>query len=138
MEDITQEIIAEVIINRVNLLRVTVNESAELRNLLDEQINIGHSKIVVDLSQCNHLDTTLIGVLVATHKKLLAKGGELNIVYTLSPEKELLFQLTGISKVLNTFETNEDAVRSFSNRIKLPEPKSDGVIFNKSVAWEFS
>ncbi len=51
MEVITQEIRADVVINRVNLLRVTVNESAELRNLLDEQINIGHSKIVVDLSQ---------------------------------------------------------------------------------------
>jgi len=31
MEDITQEIRADVIINRVNLLRVTVNESAELK-----------------------------------------------------------------------------------------------------------
>ena len=29
MEDITQEIRAEIIINRVNLLRVTVNEASE-------------------------------------------------------------------------------------------------------------
>ena len=31
MEDITQEIRAEVIINRVNLLRVTVNEVSECK-----------------------------------------------------------------------------------------------------------
>ena len=122
-KDITQEIRGDVIINKVDLLRATINEAFELRYLLDEQIAIGYSKIVVDLSQCTHLDTILIGVLVATHKKLLAKGEELYIVNTLDPAKGLLFQLTGISSVLNTFETTEDAVRSFSN---------------KRVAWEFS
>ena len=116
MEGITQEIRGDVIINRVNLLRATINEAFELRYILDEQIAIGYSKIVVDLSQCTHLDTILIGVLVATHKKLLAKGEELYIVNSQDPAKELLFQLTGISRVLKTFETTEDAVRSFSNK----------------------
>jgi anti-anti-sigma factor len=123
LEGITQEIKGGVIINRVNLLRVTVNEASELRNLLDEQISVGHSKIVVDLSQCTHLDTTIIGVLVATHKKLLVKGEELYIVNTQDPAKGPLFHLTGISRVLNTFETTGDAVKSFSNR---------------RVAWDFS
>jgi len=123
LEGITQEIRSGVIINRVNLSRATANEASELRNLLDEQIAVGHSKIVVDLSQCTQLDSVLIGVLVATHKKLLAKGEELYIVNTLGPEKELLFQITAISRVLNIFESTEDALRSFSNR---------------RVAWDFS
>ena len=123
MEDITQEINGGIIINKVNLSRATINEASELRNLLDEQIAAGHSKIVVDLSQCTYLDTVFVGILVATHKKLLAKGEELYIVSTLGPSKELLFQITAISKVLNIFETTEDAVRSFSNR---------------RVAWKFS
>jgi len=122
LEGITQEIKDDVIINKVDLLRATINEAFELRYLLDEQIAIGYSKIVVDLSQCTHLDTIFIGVLVATHKKLLAKGEELYIVNMLDPAKELLFQLTGISRVLNTFETTEDAVTSFRN---------------KRVAWDF-
>ena len=137
MGDITQEVRGDILTNRVNLLRVTVKEAAELRNLLEEQITIGHSKIVVDLSQCAHLDSTFIGVLVVIHKELLAKGGELKIVEPLDPAKEL-FHLTGISKVFNTFETSEDAVRSFSNRIKPPEPKSDNVIPKKKVAWAFT
>ncbi len=52
MEDITKEIRAEVIIYKVNLLKACVNEADDLRSLLDKQITIGHSKIVVDLSQC--------------------------------------------------------------------------------------
>lgn len=137
MEDITQEIRAEVIIYRVNLLKVTVNEAAELRNLLDEQITIGYSKIVVDLSQCSYLDSTFIGILVVTHKKLLAKGGKLIIINPLDPAKRL-FHLSGIPKVLNTFEAAEDAVKSFTNRIKSPELKSDDVIPKKSVVWAFT
>ena len=134
MQNITQEIRAEVIIYRVNLLKVTVIEATELKNLLDEQITIGHSKVVIDLSQCTYLDTTFIGVLVVTHKKLLAIGGELKIVSPLNPAKRL-FHLSGISKVLNIFEAAEDAVKSFNNRIKSPESKSDDVIPKKSVEW---
>jgi anti-sigma B factor antagonist len=123
LEGITQEIRSGVIINTVNLSRATINEASELRNLLDKQIAVGHYKIVVDLSQCTYLDTVLVGVLVATHKKLLAKGEELYIVSTLGPSKELLFQITAISRVLNIFDTTEDALRSFSKR---------------RVAWDFS
>jgi anti-sigma B factor antagonist/stage II sporulation protein AA (anti-sigma F factor antagonist) len=138
LEDVVQEIISDVIIIRINLLSATVNESSELRNLLDEQITHGYFKIVVDLSQCNYMDTTFIGVLVATHKKLLTKGGKLNIVSKLDPKRELFFNLTGINKVFNTFETSEDAVSSFSNRINPTELKSDEVISKKSVPWDFT
>ncbi len=137
MEDITQEIRGDIVTNRVNLLRATVNEAAELRNLLDEQIVLGNSKLVVDLSQCTHLDSTFIGVLVVTHKRLLAKGGELKLVEPLDPAREL-FHLTGISKVFNTFEAVEEAVKSFNNAMKPPELKSDDVTPNKSVAWAFT
>jgi len=136
MEDITKEISGDIVTNRINLSRATVKETGELRNILDEQITIGHFKIVIDLSQCTHLDTTFIGALVVTHKKLLAKGGELKIVNPLDPAKEL-FRLTGISKVFDTFETSNDAVMSFSNRIKPLETKSDNIIPKKKVASTF-
>ena len=101
MEYIAQEIRGDVVTNRVNLLRTTVNEANEIRNLLEEQIVFGHAKIVIDLSQCTHLDSTFIGVLVVTQKKLQEKGGELNLVEPLDPAKEL-FYLTGVSKIFNT------------------------------------
>ena len=136
MEDITHEIISGILTNKVNLIRATINETTELRNLLDEQIAFGHYKIVIDLSQCTHLDSTFIGVLVVTHKKLLAKSGELKLVEPLDPAKEL-FYLTGISKVLNTYNTTEEAVKSFNNSIKPVETISDEVIPKKN-AWTFN
>ena len=137
MENCHQEYRSDILINRVNLLRATVNEAEELRNLLEEQIVFGNSKIVVDLSQCTHLDSTFIGVLVVTLKKLLAKGGELKIVEPLDPAKELYY-LTGISKVFNNFETAEEAIKSFGPTIKPTETKSDDVIPKKNIEWAFA
>jgi len=137
MENFCQEYKSDILINRVNLLRATVNEADELRNLLDEQIVLGSAKMVVDLSQCTHLDSTFIGVLVVTLKKLLAKGGELKIVEPLDPAKELYY-LTGISKVFNNFETADDAIKSFGSLIKPTETKSDEVIPKKNLEWAFA
>ena len=124
MENFYQDIRGDVLTNRVNLLRATVYEAAILKNLLEEQIVFGHSKIVVDLSQCTYLDSTFIGVLVVTQKKLLTNGGELKIVDPLDPAKEL-FYLTGISKVFETFNTTEEAVKSFNHSVKPAETISD-------------
>ncbi len=137
MEYIAQEIRGDVVTNRVNLLRTTVNEANEIRNLLEEQIVFGHAKIVIDLSQCTHLDSTFIGVLVVTQKKLQEKGGELNLVEPLDPAKEL-FYLTGVSKMFNTFESAEDALRSFNNGIKPLEPKTEDIISKNEVKWAFA
>ena len=137
MEYIAQEISGNVITNRVNLLRTTVNEANQIRDLLEEQIVFGHAKIVVDLSKCTHLDSTFIGVLVVTQKKLQEKDGELVIVEPLDPAKEL-FYLTGISKVFSTFESIEDALRSFNNGIKPLEPKTEDIITKNGVKWAFA
>ena len=120
----------------VNLVRVSVNEAAELRNLLEEQIVLGYSKIVVDLSQCAQLDSTFIGVLVVTQKSLLTNGGELKIVDPPDPAKEM-FYLTGTSNVFDTFEAAEDAIKSFVKELKPTEPKSDDDTLIKNVAWTF-
>jgi anti-anti-sigma factor len=136
MENFYLAIRGDVLTIEVNLLKATVNEAAEIRDLLEGQLVFGHSKIVVDLSQCTHLDSTFIGVLVVT-KKLLTDGGELKIVDPLDPAKEM-FYLTGINKIFDTFEIAEDAVKSFNNRIKPLEPKSDDVIPKKNVAWAFA
>jgi len=137
MENFYLTIRGDVLSVGVNLLRVTVNEAAEIRNLLEERIVLGDSKIVVDLSRCTHLDSTFIGVLVVTQKKLLTTGGELKIINPLEPAKEL-FYLTGISRLFDTFEVTEDAIKSFSDRIKPSEPKTDDNILIKNMAWTFA
>ncbi len=134
MEDISQETRSGILTNRINLLRVNSNEAIELKNLLEKQLVFGHTKIVIDLSQCVHLDSTFVGVLVVTQKKLLAKGGNLKIVEPLDPAKELL-NLTGVSKVLDTFESAEEAQKSFASGLSPKLAKQAPVGQN---SWNFA
>ncbi len=138
MENFDQKILDNVLVITVNLSRATVNESAELKNLLTEQIVRGNKKIVADLSQCSSLDSTFIGVLVVSHKELVTKGGELKLVEPLDPAKELL-QLTGVAKIFNLYTTIEEAVKSFHQDVSPNEKeKSDFEDKpNKKVDWDF-
>ncbi|MEE9450423.1 MAG: STAS domain-containing protein [Ignavibacteriaceae bacterium] len=138
MENFDQKILNNVLVITVNLSRATVNESAELKNLLTEQIVRGNKKIVADLSQCSSLDSTFIGVLVVSHKELVTKGGELKLVEPLDPAKELL-QLTGVAKIFNLYTTIEEAVKSFHQDVSPNEKeKSDFEDKpNKKVDWDF-
>jgi len=97
MENLEHKIHGDVLVITVNLTRAAIKESAELKDLLTEQMVRGNKKIVADLSQCSSLDSTFIGVLVISHKELIKKGGELKLVDPMEPANEL-FQLTGVAK----------------------------------------
>jgi len=133
-----QNIVDDVLVIKVNLPRASMNESAELKNLLNEQTLLGNKKIVADLSESSSLDSTFIGVLVLIHKELITKGGELKLVEPLEPAKEL-FHLTGVAKIFNTYDTVEEAVNTFNKGVAPKEKvKSD---FEdkpgKKVEWDF-
>jgi len=116
MKDFEVKLRGDVLVIPVNLTRATTNESAELKNLLTEQIALKNRKIIIDLNQCSHMDSTFVGILVVNHKELLTKGGELKLVNPIEPAKSLL-KLTGIDKVLKTYNTIEDAVKSFDKSV---------------------
>jgi anti-anti-sigma factor len=138
MENFDQKNQGDVLVVTVNLTRASANESAELKKLLNEQIVLDNKKIVVDLSPSSSLDSTFIGVLVIIHKELITKGGELKLVEPQEPAKEL-FHLTGVAKIFNTFDTTEEAVKSFNNGVAPKEKeKSDFEDKpSKKVEWDF-
>ena len=138
MENFDQKNQGDVLVVTVNLTRASSNESAELKKLLNEQIVLDNKKIVVDLSPSSSLDSTFIGVLVIIHKELITKGGELKLVEPQEPAKEL-FHLTGVAKIFNTFDTTEEAVKSFNNGVA-PKEKEKSDFEDKpgkKVEWDF-
>ncbi len=41
----------------VNLLRSTINEAVAFRKIVEEEINSGRTKLVIDLSKCVYIDS---------------------------------------------------------------------------------
>lgn len=104
--------IGDVLIETINLHRATLREAEEFKQQLASDIELGNRKIVVDLSACEFIDSTFLGALVVSLKKVTNLGGDLRLV-GFQPAVESMFELTRMHKVFETFDSVEAAVDSF-------------------------
>lgn len=118
MLDFEKEYSSDIVIVTVNLSRATVKEAHEFRKFIDDEISKKKLKIIIDLSPCDFLDSTFIGVLVVTLKKLADIGGELRIIEPPSIAHTIL-TVTGTLNIFNTHKTKSEAIMSLMdpNRI---------------------
>lgn len=87
---------------------VDVVSAPTLRQLLNEAISEGGSRLVVDLTDVPFLDSTGLGVLVGRLKTVRQQEGELRLV--ISSDRLLRnFSITGLDKVFRIFPTAEEA-----------------------------
>lgn len=110
---IVEEIIGSVLVEIVNLERASLNDSDELKQILDTRIGQGYSKIIIDISLCEYIDSTFLGVLVSGLKKAVKQGGDLKLV-GFKPAVAAMFQLTRMFRVFESFSELQEAVKSFS------------------------
>ena len=112
MEDFEKNFEKDVVIEVVNLTRATLKEANEFRTILAEDVEKKFRKVVVDISQCEFLDSTFLGALVMAKKSINKIGGELKIVEPPSVFKTLR-EKTATLNVFETFKTVEEAINSF-------------------------
>ncbi|MFB3057099.1 MAG: STAS domain-containing protein [Ignavibacteriaceae bacterium] len=103
----------DVIVEIVDLNRATLKEADEFKQRLAENIENGYKKIVVDLTDCEFIDSTFLGALVISLKKVTSIGGDLRLV-GFQPAVNSMFELTRMYRVFETFKTKEDAILSFN------------------------
>lgn len=102
----------DVLVEIVTLERATLAEAEQFRSVLTNDIEEGNIYIVVDLLNCEFIDSTFLGALVVSLKKTTALGGDLKLV-GFQPAVYSMFELTRLNRVFEAFETREDAVDSF-------------------------
>ncbi|MCG6915180.1 STAS domain-containing protein [bacterium BMS3Abin03] len=102
----------DVLVEVVELNRATLNEADEFKQRLTEDINNGYKKIIADLSACEFIDSTFLGTLVISLKKVTSLGGDLRLV-GFKPAVHSMFELTRMYRVFETFNTKKDAINSF-------------------------
>jgi anti-anti-sigma factor len=110
--DFQKEMKGDVIIEIVNLTRATLKEAEEFKSLLISDIEEGWQKIIVDLSECEFIDSTFLGALVVSLKKATSMGGDVRLV-GFQPAVDSMFELTRMYKVFESFKSKEDAIASF-------------------------
>ena len=64
----------------VNITRSTIREAYEFRKTMGEEINSGHTNLVIDLSKCDYIDSTFFGGIIWAFGKLSDIGKKLKMV----------------------------------------------------------
>jgi anti-sigma B factor antagonist len=85
----------------------------ELKQVLTDAIEGGERRVVVDLSGVSFLDSTALGVLIGTVKRLRSRGGALALVNT-DPTIAKTFEITGLDQIFTILDTRDDAIRALN------------------------
>lgn len=112
LEDFEKLVLDDIVVQFVNLSRATYKEAGQLKNNLDELLLHKNKKIIVDISQCEFIDSTFLGVLVLSLKSSAKIGGDIKLIRPAEVVKTLM-EKAGTLNVFNLYDSLEEAVKSF-------------------------
>ncbi len=115
MELIEKKIENYAVVFNVNLIRATLNEAVEFKDYLAETIQESEKDIIVNLSACEHLDSTFLGVLVSGYKKLKSQNRNLVIIEPID-QSSIFLTLNSIGKIFPLYTSVKVALDDIENK----------------------
>jgi anti-sigma B factor antagonist len=99
--------------------RVTLGEGDELlKDKVNSLVNQGHRKIILNLADVPYIDSAGLGEIVRTYTTVSRQGGSLKLLNLTKRITDLL-SITKLLTVFETFDSENDAVRSFAASAKV-------------------
>jgi len=84
-----------------------------LKDKINSLVNKGHTKILLNLAAVPYIDSAGLGEIVRTYTTVSRQGGRLKLVNLTNRINDLL-SITKLLTVFETFDSESEAVRSFS------------------------
>ena len=88
-------------------------ESSSLREKVKSLLAEGKKKIVLNITDVTYIDSAGLGILVAAHVSAKTQGAALHLS-NLGNKFHDVLQLTRLLTVFNVYDTEAEAIRSFS------------------------
>jgi anti-sigma B factor antagonist len=99
--------------------RVTLGEGDELlKDKVNSLLNQGQKKIVLNLADVPYVDSAGLGEIVRTYTTVSRQGGSLKLLNLTKRITDLL-SITKLLTVFETFDNENEAVRSFSQSARV-------------------
>jgi anti-sigma B factor antagonist len=99
--------------------RITLGDGDELlKDKVNSLLNQDHKKVVLNLADVPYVDSAGLGEIVRTYTTVSRQGGSLKLLNLTKRITDLL-SITKLLTVFETFESETDAVRSFSASAKV-------------------
>jgi anti-sigma B factor antagonist len=115
---IEERVIGDVMVLDLNG-RITQGDGDELlKDKVNSVVSQGHKKILLNLAEVPYVDSAGLGEIVRTYTTVSRQGGSLKLVNLTKRITDLL-SITKLLTIFETFESETDAVRSFSASAKV-------------------
>lgn len=88
-------------------------EMIKVKNRLTRLLNKNHKKLLLDLASARRVELAGLGILVDRLMKVRAQKGDIKLC-NLRPEVERTFQMIGVGDLMQSFRSEEEAIRSFA------------------------
>lgn len=111
--EIQEERFNDILVESVNFDRATIGEANLLKEKITRAIEEGYNKIIIDISSCEYIDSTFLGVLVMALKRVARENGDVRLV-GFKPAVHAMFELTRMFRVFQTYSNLPKAIKSFS------------------------
>ena len=99
--------------------KVTLGEGDEmLKDKVNSLVNQGNKKIVLNLAEVPYIDSAGLGEIVRTYTTVSRQGGSLKLLNLTKRITDLL-SITKLLTVFETYDSETDAIRSFSASAKV-------------------
>jgi len=99
--------------------KITLGEGDELlKDKVNSLVNQGSKKIVLNLAEVPYIDSAGLGEIVRTYTTVSRQGGSLKLLNLTKRITDLL-AITKLLTVFETFDSENDAVKSFSASAKV-------------------
>lgn len=95
--------------------RIVFGDGAgELRAHMNDLLDEARLKFLLDLRNVTYIDSFGVGVIATKYVSVRRKGGDLKLL-CLSPRSHKVMTISGLLKILQSFDSEEEGVRSFAN-----------------------
>jgi len=95
--------------------KITLGEGDELlKDKVNSLVNQGRKKIVLNLADVPYIDSAGLGRIVSTHTTVSRQQGGLKLLNLTKRITDLL-AITKLATVFETFDSEEEAIRSFQS-----------------------
>jgi len=92
--------------------RITLGESSgSLRQTLNDLIQRGHRRILLNLAEVSSIDSAGLGELIASYTRLTNQGGKMRLV-KLQKQVDGVMQITKLCTIFESYENEPIAVLS--------------------------
>jgi anti-sigma B factor antagonist len=93
--------------------KLILDEVDLLRSTITSLVDRNHRKLLLDLGGVPYVDSAGLGEIVRCHTTVTRQGGQLKLL-NLTKRIQDLMTITKLSNVFDTYDSEPDAIKSFS------------------------